>query len=96
MLLQYFDMYLRQAGKDAKVLGLFQRGSAQIRIDAEGLTDEYWDELADKTEGFSGRGISKLMLAVQVCCNWRDSISVVPPSCHSDPSSIIGCVLVVS
>lgn len=46
---------------------MFQRGSAQIRIDAEGLTDEFWDELADKTEGFSGRGISKLMLAVQVC-----------------------------
>jgi ATPase family AAA domain-containing protein 3A/B len=64
----YFDVYIARAGEDAKTgpLGLFTRSSAKIHIAPEGFDDAFWDELAAKTEGFSGRGIAKLMLAVQV------------------------------
>ena len=59
----YFDTYITKAGEDAS---FFRRSAAKITVDGEGFTEEFWDDLAEKTEGFSGRGISKLMLAVQV------------------------------
>ena len=55
--------YITKAGEDAS---FFRRSAAKITVDGEGFTEEFWDDLAEKTEGFSGRGISKLMLAVQV------------------------------
>ena len=32
MLIQYFNQYLRDAGKDAKTLGVIQRASAKITV----------------------------------------------------------------
>lgn len=73
LLEQYFDKYVRHAGEDARVgpLGLLKRPSAAIKVDPEGFTNEFWEELSELTEGFSGRGISKLMLAVQATAYGR-------------------------
>lgn len=63
LLQQYFDMYIVRAGEQAK--GLFGGSAAKINVDADGIDEEYWDALALRTEGFSGRAISKMMLSVQ-------------------------------
>ena len=63
----YFEKYVTKAGEDAprRAFGLLAgRKGARIEV-GEGFTEEYFDELAARTAGFSGRAISKLMLGVQ-------------------------------
>jgi ATPase family AAA domain-containing protein 3A/B len=62
----YFEKYVQRAGEGTAAwyrLGSTS-ASATIKI-ADGFTDEYFADLARRTKGFSGRAISKLMLAVQ-------------------------------
>ena len=59
----YFQQYIVDAGKDAKGT-FFSKSAARIRVD-DGFSDEYFEELANRTDGFSGRGIAKLMISVQ-------------------------------
>lgn len=61
---QYFDTYVVRAGEGAK-RKLFRPAVASIEVDADGLDDAYWADLAKRTDGFSGRAIFKLMLSVQ-------------------------------
>lgn len=62
---QYFEKYLVLAGQQARAgpFGVTQRQSARIII--EDVDDAYLDDIARRTEGFSGRAISKLMISVQ-------------------------------
>ena len=46
------------------MLGLFANAAARIRVDA-GVDDALFAGLAAKTDGFSGREISKLWVSVQ-------------------------------
>jgi ATPase family AAA domain-containing protein 3A/B len=46
---------------------------AALQVDSTGFTEEFWEDLAEKTEGFSGRGISKLMLGVQATVYGRQT-----------------------
>lgn len=65
LLTLYFDKFITRAGEDAPKTGLvFSRSAARIEID-DSFTPEYFKELARRTEGFSGRAISKLMISVQ-------------------------------
>ncbi|KAL8142700.1 hypothetical protein V2J09_015732 [Rumex salicifolius] len=61
----YLDKYIAQAGsgKPGLLNSLFK--NKQQKIDVKGLTDDVLSEAADKTEGFSGREIAKLMASVQ-------------------------------
>jgi ATPase family AAA domain-containing protein 3A/B len=59
---QYFDMYIRRAGEGSGFLG--SRASAQITVE-DSIDESVLDSIAEATEGFSGRGISKLMVSVQ-------------------------------
>lgn len=70
---QYFDKLIRHAGDEAKggLFSFFAATTAKISLAPE-LTDEdeaglkaLLEEVAGKTEGFSGRAISKLLLSVQ-------------------------------
>ncbi|CAK7357596.1 unnamed protein product [Dovyalis caffra] len=58
----YLDKYIAQAGSKNPV-NLFKRQPQKIEI--KGLTDDVLKEAAEKTEGFSGREIAKLMAGVQ-------------------------------
>jgi ATPase family AAA domain-containing protein 3A/B len=62
---QYYDKYITRAGEEARSgpFGLMRRASA--RIEASGIDEAYLDELAARTDGFSGRAISKLFISVQ-------------------------------
>lgn len=63
---QYFKEYILDAGKDAGqglLAGLAKR-AARIDVDKD-VTDEYLVDIARRTEGMSGRAISKLLLSVQ-------------------------------
>lgn len=66
LLKQYFTKYIVDSGKEARVgpFGLFTRSSARIPV-ASDVDDPFLTLLATETEGFSGRGIAKLMLSVQ-------------------------------
>lgn len=63
---QYFSKYIVHAGAgNAGVGGLMGvRSSARILVD-EGLDEAWLKSVAERTEGFSGRAISKLMLSMQ-------------------------------
>lgn len=68
LLRQYFDEYVVRAGSDAprRLWGLLPAaGASRISIPDGEIPEGYFEELAARTEGFSGRAISKLMLAVQ-------------------------------
>lgn len=62
---QYFEKYIVNAGSEASrgPFGLMSRPSAKIIV--EDIDDDYLKDLARRTEGFSGRAISKLMISVQ-------------------------------
>lgn len=62
----YLDKYIAQAGS-RKSGGLFQNlfKRQPQKIEIKGLTDDILKEAAEKTEGFSGREIAKLMASVQ-------------------------------
>jgi len=66
LLRQYFGEYLVRAGEKAGtgLVGAFKKRAARIDVAAD-IDDAYFADLARRTEGFSGRGISKLMLSVQ-------------------------------
>ncbi|GER33473.1 AAA-type ATPase family protein [Striga asiatica] len=61
----YLDKYIARAGK--RQSGLFSKffDKQQKEIEIKGLSDDVIKEAADKTEGFSGREIAKLMASVQ-------------------------------
>ncbi|PSS32259.1 ATPase family AAA domain-containing protein [Actinidia chinensis var. chinensis] len=61
----YLDKYIAQAG--ARKLGFFSHlfQKQQQKIEIKGLTDDILKEAAEKTEGFSGREIAKLMASIQ-------------------------------
>lgn len=62
----YLDKYIAQAGSrksDGLFQSLFKKQPQKIKI--KGLTDDILKEAAEKTEGFSGREIAKLMASVQ-------------------------------
>ncbi|KAI5571885.1 hypothetical protein POPTR_011G143300v4 [Populus trichocarpa] len=62
----YLDKYIAQAGSRKSggwLQNLFKRQPRKIEI--KGLTDDILKEAAEKTEGFSGREIAKLMAGVQ-------------------------------
>ncbi|KAG6794177.1 hypothetical protein POTOM_003415 [Populus tomentosa] len=61
----YLDKYIAQAGsrKSGWLQNLFKRQPQKIEI--KGLTDDILKEAAERTEGFSGREIAKLMASVQ-------------------------------
>lgn len=56
----YFNKYILEAGKKS---GFFAKSSAKIEV--EDVDTEYLDAVAGRLEGFSGRGISKLLISVQ-------------------------------
>lgn len=75
LLRQYFDEYLRRAGEKASggvIAGALRKRAAKISI-AGDIDDAYFADLARRTEGFSGRGISKLMLSVQGAVYGQDT-----------------------
>lgn len=75
---QYFSQYITRAGADAKrgPLGLFgTRPSAHIKVEAVG--DEALEDIAMRTEGFSGREISKLFASVQADVYGRGAPAVL-------------------
>lgn len=62
----YLDKYIAHAGERKSggwLKNLFKRQPQKIEI--KGLTDDILKEAAEKTEGFSGREIAKLMASVQ-------------------------------
>ncbi|KAJ6776663.1 AAA-TYPE ATPASE FAMILY PROTEIN [Salix koriyanagi] len=61
----YLDKYIAQSGsrKSGWLQNLFKRQPQKIEI--KGLTDDIIKEAAERTEGFSGREIAKLMASVQ-------------------------------
>ncbi|KAH8518227.1 hypothetical protein H0E87_000162 [Populus deltoides] len=61
----YLDKYIAQAGsrRSGWLQNLFKRQPQKIEI--KGLTDDILKEAAERTEGFSGREIAKLMASVQ-------------------------------
>ncbi|KAJ6313872.1 hypothetical protein OIU78_017509 [Salix suchowensis] len=61
----YLDKYIAQSGsrKSGWLQNLFKRQPRKIEI--KGLTDDIIKEAAERTEGFSGREIAKLMASVQ-------------------------------
>ncbi|CAA0813105.1 AAA-type ATPase family protein [Striga hermonthica] len=61
----YLDKYIARAGN--RQSGLFSKffDKQQKEIEVKGLSDDVIKEAADKTEGFSGREIAKLMASVQ-------------------------------
>ncbi|CAE7249335.1 atad3 [Symbiodinium sp. KB8] len=63
---QYFKKYITDAGSSGSGVGGLMgfKRSAKIILDS-GFSDEWLDRVAERTEGFSGRGIAKLMLSVQ-------------------------------
>ena len=64
----YYDCYViriaRNRGRVAAVLRLIGRGSSALDV-ASDVTDALLEEVAARTEGFSGREIEKLFVAVQ-------------------------------
>lgn len=65
MLKLYLERYIAQAGeRKPGVFSHFFRKQQQ-KIEIKSLTDEVLKEAAQKTEGFSGREIAKLMASVQ-------------------------------
>ena len=62
MIRQYFNMYIEKAG-ESESSSMFSRAKS-IAI-ADDVTDEYFAALSRRTEGFSGREISKLAIAWQ-------------------------------
>lgn len=63
---QYFDRYVVRAGEDARwgPWGIFAVSSARVTV-APDIDDAYLKDIARRTEGFSGREISKLFIAAQ-------------------------------
>jgi len=61
----YLEKYITQAGSQSRGWRSFLRGQ-QDKIEVKGITEEVLREAAEKTEGFSGREIAKLMATVQV------------------------------
>ncbi|KAJ4834019.1 hypothetical protein Tsubulata_010726 [Turnera subulata] len=76
----YLDKYIAQAG-ERKSGGWFKNlfKKQPQRIEIKGLTDELLKEAAEKTEGFSGREIAKLMASVQAAVYGS-------PECVLDPT----------
>jgi ATPase family AAA domain-containing protein 3A/B len=64
-LLQYCEMNHISRETKSKFRSLFFKNK---KINAEGLTDEYMNEVAVKTEGFSGRELNKLVIS------WYDEV----------------------
>ena len=62
MIRQYFDMYVR--GSDAAGSSSIFSSTRSIAV-LDDVTDEYFAALSRRTEGFSGREISKLAIAWQ-------------------------------
>ena len=63
-------------------------GAAHIKLDKD-LTDEVVVSLADKTEKFSGREISKMMMAVQAAVYGTDECSLNAKSFKSIVDELI-------
>lgn len=61
----YLEKYIAQAGNFSRGWRSWLRGQ-QDKIEIKGITEEVLREAAEKTEGFSGREIAKLMASVQV------------------------------
>uniref|UniRef100_A0A7I4E407 AAA+ ATPase domain-containing protein n=1 Tax=Physcomitrium patens TaxID=3218 RepID=A0A7I4E407_PHYPA len=60
----YLEKYIAQAGNFSRGWRSWLRGQ-QDKIEIKGITEEVLREAAEKTEGFSGREIAKLMASVQ-------------------------------
>ena len=76
----YLDKYIAQAGSRKSggwLQNLFKRQPRKIEI--KGLADDILKEAAEKTEGFSGREIAKLMAGVQAAVYGS-------PNCVLDPT----------
>ncbi|KAJ7949866.1 ATPase family AAA domain-containing protein 3 [Quillaja saponaria] len=75
----YLDKYIAQAGsrKSGVLQKFFQRKPQKIEV--KGLTDDILREAANKTDGFSGREIAKLMASVQAAVYGSEN-------CVLDPS----------
>lgn len=69
----YLDKYIVQAGsrKSGPFDYLFKK--QQQKIEIKGLTDDILKEAAERTEGFSGREIAKLMASVQAAVYGSES-----------------------
>ena len=61
----YLEKYIAQAGSHSRGWRSWLRGQ-QEKIEIRGITEDVLREAAQKTEGFSGREIAKLMASVQV------------------------------
>jgi ATPase family AAA domain-containing protein 3A/B len=63
---QYFKKYIVQSGSGSSGVGglMGVRKSARILVD-DALTSDWLESVAQRTEGFSGRAIAKLMLSMQ-------------------------------
>jgi len=92
LLIYYFNLCIR---KHSKVPTRFQRikrqifgGAAHIKLHKD-LTDEVVVSLADKTEKFSGREISKMMMAVQAAVYGTDECSLDAKSFKSIVDELI-------
>ena len=92
LLLYYFDLCIRKHSKPPTRLQKIKRrilgGAAHIKLDKD-LTDEVVVSLADKTEKFSGREISKMMMAVQAAVYGTDKCSLNAKSFKSIVDELI-------
>jgi ATPase family AAA domain-containing protein 3A/B len=61
----YLEKYIAQAGSHSRGWRTWLRGQ-QDKIEIKGITQDVLKEAAQKTEGFSGREVAKLMASVQV------------------------------
>ena len=75
---QYFDEYIVRAGGSGSGSG--SGSGAAIAVDAATVTGAYLDTVADRLSGYSGRGISKLFLALQGAVYGRRDSPVVTRS----------------
>lgn len=72
MLRQYFESFVTAPPKKT---GLF-RSSRQITIAGEGVDDDLFASIAKRTDGFSGREITKLAIAWQAAAYGTQSCTL--------------------
>ncbi|CAM6105880.1 unnamed protein product [Calypogeia fissa] len=69
----YLNKYIHLAGSQRKGWKSFFRGE-QGKITVEGITHEHLVEAAERTDGFSGREIAKLMASLQLAVYGRENL----------------------
>ncbi|CDJ37071.1 ATPase, AAA family domain-containing protein, putative [Eimeria tenella] len=65
MLQQFMDRYIRSRSSSSSSSGSSGKSSSNSIVVDERINDEFLKDVADKTEGFSGRQLAKLVLAMQ-------------------------------